>query len=425
MAGYDPKFLGNGLPGFEIPLPTFGPKLDGDVLRRPGLSGEVWANYPHYSIAVNRVKRTPVVAALNINQSQFVSGLSSASWDIDTRVGEDFQLGGEYYSSTAEMANPWDRGHVAMRANAAWGSNELEAKKASDGTYFFTNSTLQHENFNRDEWVALETWVRELQHDRDDLVTSFSGPVWFHFPRSITPPGRPTAIIPSAFFKVICFVNREEKLETRAFLLTQDTNAMRDREGKKLYDFENYQVTIADIEGLTGLQFPAKVAAANPLLAAATATTKSRLKISHLPERIEISSPDEFVTPDEPRHLFKDDEVDVFIAAALVNPAGSDRGNEWVSILNLKGDAVDLTGWTVDAGESGKSFPLEQASPTGPVLGPGEAKRFSILPPVVLKNAEGVIRLFNAAGDRIDRVKYSNKQAAAQGRPVIFAYRDQ
>ena len=405
MAGYNPKFLGEGQPKFEVPLPTFGPKLDGDILRRPGLTGEVWADYPHYSIAMNRVKRTPAIAALNINQSLFVKGLDSADWDVDTRVGEEFQLGNEYYSDTNDMPNPWDRGHVAMRANAAWGKDILEAKRASDRTYFFTNSTLQHKNFNRDEWVSLENWVRGLKHDADGLVTSFSGPVWFHFPRSITPAGRPTAIIPSAFFKVVCFVNKEEELESRAFLLTQDTAAIKDRKGKRLYDFENYQVTIADIEDLTGLEFPANVAAANPLLAEASAGATSRLKISHLPERIEISGPAEFQAKDGARDPFKDDDEDVFIAAALVNPEGRDTGNEWISILNLKNEEVDLTGWKIDDGDKNNAITLDTK------LGAGEAKRISVRSPLSLKNTDGVIRLFNDQGERIDRVKYTKKQA--------------
>ena len=113
-----------------------------------------------------------------------------------------------------------------------------------------------------------------------------------------------------------------------------------------------------------------------------------------------------------------DDFVDVFIAAALVNPAGTDLGNEWVSILNLQAIPQDLTGWAIDTGNPDKSFALSG------VLDPGEARGFSSLHPMQLKNTDGAIRLFDAEGNRVDRVRYSAKQAKEQGKPIVFAYRE-
>ena len=46
------------------------------------------------------------------------------------------------------------------------------------------------------------------------------------------------------------------------------------------------------------------------------------------------------------------------------------------------------------------------------------------LSPLTLANKGGVIQLFNADGDRIDRVRYDGKQGKTEGRPIIFAYRD-
>lgn len=220
---------------------------------------------------------------------------------------------------------------------------------------FYTNASLQHENFNQDEWLELEDWVKDLTRDRDDKITSFSGPVWFDHPRSITPPGRETALIPDAFFKIVCFVNKQDELEVRAFLMTQDAKALADKQGKQLFDFENYQVSMADIEVHTGLIFPDIVGARNPLYYTAGEEMRTRDRISHTPERIEVSGPEELIAEGQSRTRFKDDDIDVFIAAALVNPRTSERHNEWVSIINLENAVVDLSGWTLS---DGKRTPL-------------------------------------------------------------------
>lgn len=417
MPGYDPKFLSQTNPDLEIPLPTFTPGTASQILRGPHLSGGVWRDFIHFSIATNQAMRTPVVAALNIDQDHLVEGLPPKFWTLDTEVGQDFQLGSGYYDKADDMENPWDKGHMAMRSNAAWGSID-EARAASDGTFVYSNAALQHENFNRDEWKALESWVQRLQVSSNRRVSSFSGPVWFNFPRSVTPLGHKTALVPSAFFKVVCFVGENETLHTRAFLMTQDANALRDNNSRHLYDFENYQVTVTDIENLTGLRFPQKVADGNPLLASASAAARHHLRISHVPERIDIGSPEEMIGPGHERYRFKDDLVDVFIAAAMVNPDGSDRNAEWVSILNLQAVPQNLSGWTIDAGDPDRPFHLSGT------LQPGEAVQFNNLHPVTLTNSGGSIRLFDSIGDRIDRVRYSAKQGGRSGRPIVFAYRD-
>ena len=91
MAGYDPKFL-----GVDIPLPSFSPSVIGDVLENDGLAADAdgvmaVADYPHYSVAMNRRERLALSAALNIDQKKFVIS-TSRDWRIDTRIGADFQF---------------------------------------------------------------------------------------------------------------------------------------------------------------------------------------------------------------------------------------------------------------------------------------------------------------------------------------------
>jgi len=407
MPGYRPDFL-----DVAVPLPALGPELEGAVLEQPALRDGIYADYENYTVVMHRERRSPIVAALNIDQEGRHSVPRRDNWRIDSRIGPPNQLDNEYYKH-----NPWDRGHLARRAAAAWGVSRRDAQRASDDTFFFPNATLQHENFNQDEWLALEDWVLELDLDLDGKVSVFSGPIYGVTSRGITPSGRPTALIPSAFFKVVCFLNKQSELEVRAFIMTQDAEALRDKRGRRMFNFQNYQVSVMDIEALTGLRFDDTVPACNPLFFSNESGNAPReLPAEQLPERIEVDGPHEIVGSGTPRTVVVDDVVDVFIAAALVNPVGDERANEWVSVINLTTDTVDLDGWQL----------RDTRRPPKPLtgrLGPGEAVRVQPLDPLMLTNSGGVIELFQPDGCRVDRVKYTREQAGA-GKPVIFAYRD-
>jgi len=413
MAGYDPNFLRGGI---VIPLPDFSPALTGSILRTPALDGEVFAHYVNYTVAMNRQthRRSAVFAALNIDQTQVRQVQRTDRWRLDTRIGAEFQLDNDYYHS-----NPWDRGHLARRASAAWGVSNAAAGRASDETFYFSNATLQHKNYNQDEWLALETWVLEMDHDSDGRIATFSGPIYDSFVRSIEPDGRPLATVPSAFFKVVCFKNTAQALEVRAFIIEQDTEALSDRSGRTRYDNQRYQVTVAEIEERTGLLFPAIVSETNPLYFTPPADDATREAISHFPEAREVDSAAEVLGPGGSRTLYADDEVDVFLAAAMVNPKGPERAGEWISVANLSADEVDLSGWTLS---DTKRSPLSLSG----TLGPGEAMRVQPISPLMLTNSDaGVIELYDAAGRRIDRVRYTRDQARIEGRPIIFAYREE
>lgn len=326
-------------------------------------------------------------------------------------MGSENQLDNDYY-----VNNPWDRGHLARRAAISWGGTQREAQKASDNTFFFTNATLQHENFNQDEWLALEDWVLNLEEDSTDKISVFAGPIFGDFSRSITPPGRKSALIPSAFFKIVCFVNKNKELEVRAFIMYQDEEALKDKNGKKVFNYQRYQVTVTEIEELTGLVFPDEVVNKNPLFFNKNEEAKEKLGVTDTPERIEVDSRREIIAPGQKRTTVLDDKVPVYIAAALVNPSGDEKKSEWVSIINLSDQKIDLKGWRLEDPEAS----LELSGK----INPGEAIRISPLNPIELGNRGGSISLFNNKGERIDRVKYPQQNETTENVPVIFAMRD-
>ena len=119
---YDIGFLGNGV---EALLPTFGPELDGDIVRSSHLRDEIYADYPTFSLVMNSRHRSAAFVALNIDQSR-LGGAGSKSWTFDTRVANNLQLNNDYYRQ-----NVWDRGHMARRASAAWVLSDMPAINVS------------------------------------------------------------------------------------------------------------------------------------------------------------------------------------------------------------------------------------------------------------------------------------------------------
>ena len=406
MAGYNENFLQN----IELPLPEFSPALVGDVLQREALTDGFRADYVNYTIVMDAVRRAPILSALNIDQGKRKQ-TSRGNWRIDTRIGAENQLDNDYYRH-----NPWDRGHMARRASAAWGDTRRDAQKASDATFYYSNCSLQHENFNQDEWLGLEDWVADLKLDIDGRITVFSGPIYGEFSRTIHPAGRAPADIPSGYFKIVCFVNKQtEQLDVRAFLMYQDREALKDKQGRKVYNYQNYQCTVREIEELSGLRFKDEIYENNPLLYYEDEASAEKLNISHFPERIEVNSSNEIVDAETPRPFVADDEVDVYITGAMVNPSGNERDNEWVSILNLTSQPIDLSAWTLrDLKRAPKAL--------SGTLAPGEAKSIGPLKPLMLSNKGGIIELWD--GDhRIDRVDYAEAEVKKKDVPVIFIYR--
>ena len=411
MPGYDPNFLPS-----PVPLPAFSPSVAGDVLRRPTLRDEVFAEYANYTVAMHREFRTPLFAALNVDQDLYKSTARSDDWRIDSRIGAENQLDNAYYRS-----NPWDRGHLARRATAGWGATPREAQRASNETFYYSNASLQHENLNQDEWLALEEWVFDLTIDKGNRFSVFSGPIFGDFMRTVRPDGRPPAFVPSAFFKIIFFMSQRDELEVRAFLVPQDEASIRDKGGRRIFDHQAYQVSVTEIEALTGLDFPDVLPERNPMFFNPNPDASERLNVREFPERREVSGPADIVRDNErPRSVsFADDEVDVFIAAALINPTGRERDEEWVSIANLTNETMSLDGWKL-IDDRRRTLELKETT-----LGPGEAVRIQPLHPVALaNNRAGFIQLVDADDRQIDRVPYTADQARREGKPTVFAYRD-
>ncbi len=414
MPDYDASFL-----GVHLPLPQFTPVRSGDILQKTGLSSEGLATFPNYGVTTDRRHRSPAYTFLHIDQGRLKTTKRKSTWLIDSRIGAEWQLDDAYFAGDD---NAWDRGHMADRESAAWGDSLREAQKSADETFYYANATLQHKFLNQDEWRGLEAGILKLKIVKAGRLTVFSGPVFGQNPRIVTPQGRTPAEVPVAFFKVVCFVNSTDgQLEVRAFLVFQDTEAMTDLRGRRAHNYTKYQVTITEIEQLTGLDFPAEVYERNPLFFHANGTAGARLNIHSFPERVDISAPEDIIHHDTRRIHVADDEVEVYLSAALIRPARG-GGDEWVSLANYEPKAVKVTGWKL-ADRAGRSVTLKGSIPAGGTLRLSGAK----LRPVKLPDHSGLLTLTNKQGDRIDQVDYTKREvdavAGARGRqslPVNF-----
>jgi endonuclease G len=406
--GYQTDFL-----GLDLPLPTFSAALAGEIHQQNAqLRAGYIADYIHYSIVQNGSgdKRSPAFVALNINQDLHKSAKRRDNWRTDSRIPNEFQLNNDYYAN-----NPWDRGHMARRTTAAWGLTAREAQQASNETFYFTNATLQHANLNQDEWLALENWVLELGTATDGLITSFSGPFYADYDRTIKPAGRSLARIPSGFFKVVCFKNKiTNSLDVRAFVIYQDVEALKDKNGNRKYNNQSYQTTITEIENLTGLQFDPAIYHANPLFFNEEHATPV-LNINP-PEEIEVGKPDDIINDGSVRDIIADDKVDVYLSAALVNPEGDDAGNEWISITNFSNDIVDINDWVLEDNSSRLTISNKKVNC---LMNAGDTIVIRDIQPIKLGNNGDVIRLYDDTGRRIDYVNYTRKNIET-GKPMMF-----
>ncbi|ATE67476.1 endonuclease [Rhizorhabdus dicambivorans] len=249
--GYDPAFLGE-----ELPLPTFTPTARKDLA---SLDEKAELRYCHFSVWLSRARRLPRMVAWNIDGAtiQYL-GRKGLDFVKDERGDlEDYQIGDELYAG-----NPFDRGHVARRADLCWGSDE-EAARANRDSFYFTNMTPQHERFNQSKlkglWGKLENAVFDEAEPDDLKVSLFAGPILASDDPHYTKPDEGLDVqVPTEFWKIVLFVDRGA-LALRGFILTQRDLVKKvvRAETLELDEFRWFQVPIADIGAKTGIRFPA------------------------------------------------------------------------------------------------------------------------------------------------------------------------
>ncbi|MDO9325754.1 MAG: DNA/RNA non-specific endonuclease [Methanoregula sp.] len=236
-SGYDPHFLGAG---FEVPYPVIGRDMAADVLLLK--DGGSVLDYTHFSLVMSRLRKLPFFTAVNIDGSQLQDLKRSKDvWYFDPRIEKSDQYGPELYES-----NELDRGHLVRRLDPVWGD---EAVEGNEDTFHFTNCSPQHKNLNQKTWLNLEDYVGKNAKKYGLKVNVFTGPVF----RSDDRVYRGQYRIPAEFWKLVVMVKDDGKLSATAYLQTQKN--LIDNLEFAYSTYKTYQVPVATIEELTGLDF--------------------------------------------------------------------------------------------------------------------------------------------------------------------------
>ena len=258
--GYRSNFLGDN-DQFTIDLPKPSLALEGDILSPPGLpEGSTVIPYINFSLLMSKSTRQALFSAANVDNSlmKIVPSKQGRRWFIDERVGRDNQIPNHPYVSTQ-----WDRGHLTRRTAVTWGETQDIAVNASNDSCAYTNACMQHENFNEDEWRAVEELVSKFKFSNQ--LTVMTGPIFTKTDRFyIRNFGDYPVRIPSAFWKIISYV-RNGSLETLAYIFFQDIEAIKSDRGKDLINLKETQVTTTEVSTWTGLIFDAKQYESNKL----------------------------------------------------------------------------------------------------------------------------------------------------------------
>jgi endonuclease G len=269
--GYRIDFL-----GIDVPLPR---------LEKPDA---VLLPYWNYSVLMSTERRLAYFSAVNVDAGQRPrgAGRDGDRWYFDKRLPEEQQLGPKFYGEQRRFeaadrdSNPFDRGHLTRRLDAQWGSTAALQKRNGDDSFHWTNCAPQHWRYNQGSkrWLGLEDFVMSAFAGDTMRSCVFNGPVfdapWSTVQRNrvrINVKGRraddPTfgeVAIPKMFFKIVA-CRKGNALAVAAFLMSQEDfltgvdriRGMPEDVAEKLTASEArmYQVRLADIARLTGLDF--------------------------------------------------------------------------------------------------------------------------------------------------------------------------
>lgn len=255
--GFDPHFLGRGK--LAVPLPKLN-RLQ-TATAAPVSGGGHVLNYRHFSVVMNSRRRLAYYSAVNIDGSRlWAFRRGNDRWVIDARIDEEHQVDNVLYKG---RHNDLDRGHLVRRMDPIW-DDEDTATQAMEDTFHYTNAAPQHKNLNRRIWLELENHILKNTDRNDWKVSVLAGPIF----GPNDPVHKPTTLpVPRAFWKVIASVARRARrrpvLQVQAFILPQDHLIDHDDleaagipyEAIFGAGFETSQVTVAELERLTGFDF--------------------------------------------------------------------------------------------------------------------------------------------------------------------------
>jgi|tagenome__1003787_1003787.scaffolds.fasta_scaffold20791286_2 endonuclease G len=283
-SGYDPAFLG-------IPTPLPVPR---QMVRELA--------YTHFTVLLDPVRRLAATTGVTIDGADLQDLDRVDDWHLDPRVPAEEQTGEQVYAG-----NDLDRGHLVRRRDPVWGPSAV-ARTANEQTFTYTNAAPQAAQFNQSRllWAGLEDYVLEHARTYRQRLCVFTGPVL----AADDPPYRGVQV-PRRFYKIAAWATSAAdgpaELAATGYVLDQTpelpdlpaATARAERAGDPppLGPYRTYQVPIADIATLTGLdlgplvsadRLPSVVTVSADMLTSDTAAESGRWVQLHDPADIRL-----------------------------------------------------------------------------------------------------------------------------------------
>lgn len=248
--GYQPDFLGRG--SLRVPLPELNSMQMRKLARTD--AGESELKYRHFSVVMNGERQLAFYAAANIDGNELRRPRRIKSFKLDPRLAEGKQAGEDLY-----FDNDLDRGHLIRRLDPCW-ETKSEADEANRDSMFFPNIAPQHKKLNQKIWLRLEEHILDRVDEVDAKISVFVGCLF----DDGDPVQKPSGVkVPMGFWKVVASIGRSQRgrssrrvLQAQAFLLFQG-HLVKPGDLELVFGqgFEEHQVTIEELERLTGLDF--------------------------------------------------------------------------------------------------------------------------------------------------------------------------
>ena len=109
---------------------------------------------------------------------------------------------------------------------------------------------------------------------------------------------------------------------------------------------------------------------------------------------------------DEPKYKQYSDKI--YINEFIPNPVGSDTDNEWIELINLDSETIDLSGWQIsDSATSTKPFTVPETT----LIQPNELLLFTRpQTKIALNNNGDAVKLFYPNADLAQEINYTDSQ---------------
>jgi len=224
--------------------------------------------YTHFTELLDAARRLAVATGVNIAGGELRDVERSDDWRLDPRVGVGEQAGADLYEG-----NDLDRGHLVRRSDPVWGEPAV-AEQANVDTFVYPNAAPQAAEFNQSKqlWLGLEDHVLTYADTYDTRLSVFTASVL-----AADDPVYRGVGIPRLFWKVAAWAAASDaagaarSLAATGYVLDQTPQlddidlstrrALLAGDPPPLGPYRTYQVPIADIITLTGLDLGPLVAA--------------------------------------------------------------------------------------------------------------------------------------------------------------------